>query len=73
MVIQVLKEGVELVLSWIKTHAYNLGITTERVQDQLRIPDITIDLHLQLPAGAQMKYGPSAGQGVPWYIVQGSS
>jgi ATP-dependent Lon protease len=57
----VIKESAELALSWVKTHAYDLGITNKRAQDPLRIPDAVIDLHLHLPAGAQKKDGPSAG------------
>ncbi|GLB44216.1 putative peptidase S16 family protein [Lyophyllum shimeji] len=56
----VIKESGELALSWVKTHAYDLGITNSRTQDPLKVPD-TIDIHLHLPAGAQKKDGPSAG------------
>ena len=59
--LQVIKESAELALSWVKTHAYDLGITNKRALDPLRIPDATMDLHLHLPAGAQKKDGPSAG------------
>ncbi|KAH9029165.1 Lon protease C-terminal proteolytic domain-containing protein [Lactarius pseudohatsudake] len=58
---QVIKESAELALSWVKTHSYDLGITSKRAQDPLRIPDAMIDIHLHLPAGAQKKDGPSAG------------
>ncbi|KAH9027501.1 ATP-dependent protease La [Lactarius deliciosus] len=51
----------KLALSWVKTHSYDLGITSKRAQDPLRIPDAMIDIHLHLPAGAQKKDGPSAG------------
>ncbi|KAH8987330.1 ATP-dependent protease La [Lactarius akahatsu] len=57
----VIKESAELALSWVKTHSYDLGITSKRAQDPLRIPDAMIDIHLHLPAGAQKKDGPSAG------------
>jgi len=57
----VIKESAELALSWVKTHAYDLGITNKRALDPLRIPDAAIDVHLHLPAGAQKKDGPSAG------------
>jgi len=57
----VIKESAELALSWVKTHAYDLGITNKHGQDLLRMPDATIDVHLHLPAGAQKKDGPSAG------------
>ena len=58
---QVIKESAELALSWVKTHSYDLGMTSKRAQDRLRIPDAMIDAHLHLPAGAQKKDGPSAG------------
>ncbi|KAH9177280.1 ATP-dependent protease La [Lactarius sanguifluus] len=57
----VIKESAELALSWVKTHSYDLGITSKRAQDPLRIPEAMIDVHLHLPAGAQKKDGPSAG------------
>ncbi|KAF8494955.1 Lon protease C-terminal proteolytic domain-containing protein [Russula emetica] len=57
----VIKESAELVLSWVKTHAYDLGVTSKRAQDPLRIWDAMIDVHVHLPAGAQKKDGPSAG------------
>lgn len=56
----VIKESGELALSWVKTHAYELGITNSRNQDPLKVPD-SIDVHLHLPAGAVKKDGPSAG------------
>ena len=58
---QAIKESAELVLSWVKTHSYSLGITSKRAQDPLRIPDAMIDVHLHLPVGAQKKDGLSAG------------
>ncbi|EGN91785.1 hypothetical protein SERLA73DRAFT_100131 [Serpula lacrymans var. lacrymans S7.3] len=56
----VIKESGEIALSWVKTHAFELGITTSRGQDPLKVPE-PIDIHLHLPAGAQKKDGPSAG------------
>ena len=46
---------------WVKTHAYDPGITTKRTQDLLRISDAIIDLHVHLSAGARKKNGQSAG------------
>ncbi|KAL4063990.1 Lon protease C-terminal proteolytic domain-containing protein [Scleroderma yunnanense] len=56
----VIKESGEIALSWVKTHAFDLGITAARGIDPLKVPD-PIDIHLHLPAGAQKKDGPSAG------------
>jgi ATP-dependent Lon protease len=56
----VIKESGEIALSWVKTHAFDLGITAGRGIDPLKVPDL-IDIHLHLPAGAQKKDGPSAG------------
>ena len=57
---QVIRESAELALSWVKTHAYDLGFTTSPFQDPLKGPN-PIDIHLHLPAGAIKKDGPSAG------------
>ncbi|KAL5520372.1 hypothetical protein ACEPAG_9596 [Sanghuangporus baumii] len=57
---EVIKESGELALSWVKTNAYILNITSSPAQDPLKVPD-PIDIHLHLPAGAQKKDGPSAG------------
>ena len=56
----VIKESGEIALSWVKAHAFELGITTKRGVDPLRVPD-SIDIHLHLPSGAVKKDGPSAG------------
>ena len=49
-----------MALSWVKTNAYDLGITNSRSDDPLKITR-SVDVHLHLPAGAQKKDGPSAG------------
>ncbi|KAF5381932.1 hypothetical protein D9757_007544 [Collybiopsis confluens] len=64
----VIKESGELALSWVKTHAYDLGITTSPFQDPLKGPN-PIDIHLHLPAGAQRKDGPSAGVAMTCALV----
>lgn len=68
LTMQVIKESGELALSWVKTHAYELGVTASRGQDPLLArlgtgeeASSKIDIHLHLPAGAQKKDGPSAG------------
>lgn len=49
-----IKESSSLALSWVKTHAYDLQITSNRSEDPLKVPN-AIDVHLHLPAGAQKK------------------
>ncbi|KZO97630.1 ATP-dependent protease La [Calocera viscosa TUFC12733] len=56
----VIRESGEIALSWVKSHAYELGITASPSHDPLKEPD-SIDIHLHLPAGATKKDGPSAG------------
>jgi len=56
----VIKESAELALSWVKSHAYTLGLSPIPSTDPLKHPD-ALDVHLHLPAGAQKKDGPSAG------------
>ncbi|THH30318.1 hypothetical protein EUX98_g3872 [Antrodiella citrinella] len=58
---EVIKESGELALSWVKTHAYELGITQHRSVDPLKVPGEPRDIHLHLPSGAVKKDGPSAG------------
>jgi ATP-dependent Lon protease len=57
---KVIRESGEIALSWVKTHAYALCVTSLPSQDPLKVPD-PIDIHLHLPSGAQKKDGPSAG------------
>ncbi|KAJ3818726.1 ATP-dependent protease La [Lentinula raphanica] len=64
----VIKESGELALTWVKTHAYDLGITTSPFHDPLQGPN-PIDIHLHLPAGAQKKDGPSAGVAMTCALV----
>lgn len=56
----VIRESGEIALSWVKSNAYSLGITSSPTEDPLLHPD-HVDVHLHLPAGAQKKDGPSAG------------
>ena len=55
---QVIVENVEPVLSLMKMHSYDRGITNKRARDPLRMPDSLLDVHLPLRASAQ-KNGPS--------------
>jgi ATP-dependent Lon protease len=53
----VLKESVEVALTWVKAHAFELGLTAD--------PELDImekrSLHVHCPSGAIPKDGPSAG------------
>jgi ATP-dependent Lon protease len=53
----VLKESVEVALSWVKAHSYDLGLTHDRYEDIMEKRAI----HVHCPAGAVPKDGPSAG------------
>ena len=53
----VLKESVEVALSWVKAHSYDLGLTHDRDEDIMEKRAI----HVHCPAGAVPKDGPSAG------------
>ncbi|KAL1745337.1 Lon protease C-terminal proteolytic domain-containing protein [Schizophyllum fasciatum] len=64
----VIRESAELALTFVKRHAYDLGVTDTRAQDPLRHP-APIDVHLHLPAGAQKKDGPSAGTAMTCALV----
>ncbi|KAK9729340.1 hypothetical protein K7432_000383 [Basidiobolus ranarum] len=53
----VIKESAQLGLSWVKAHAYELGITSDSKSELVAHTDV----HLHVPAGAVPKDGPSAG------------
>jgi ATP-dependent Lon protease len=53
----VLKESVEVALTWVKAHAYELGLTHNPDEDIMERRAI----HVHCPAGAVPKDGPSAG------------
>ncbi|ORY07974.1 ATP-dependent protease La [Basidiobolus meristosporus CBS 931.73] len=53
----VIKESAQLGLSWVKAHAFELGITPDTKSELVS----QIDVHLHVPAGAVPKDGPSAG------------
>jgi ATP-dependent Lon protease len=49
----VMKESAQIALSWVRSHASEIGIPPEALRGK--------DLHLHVPAGAIPKDGPSAG------------
>lgn len=53
----VLKESVEVALSWVKAHSYELGLTHDPNEDIMK----NRSLHVHCPSGAIPKDGPSAG------------
>ncbi|KAI1007447.1 Lon protease 2, peroxisomal [Podosphaera aphanis] len=53
----VLKESVEVALSWVKVHAYELGLTQDPSENIMKNRSI----HVHCPSGAIPKDGPSAG------------
>lgn len=53
----VLKESVEVALTWVKAHSYDLGLTKDANDDIMQNRSI----HVHCPSGAVPKDGPSAG------------
>ena len=53
----VLKESVEVALTWVKAHSYDLGLADTASEDIMRSRSI----HVHCPSGAVPKDGPSAG------------
>jgi ATP-dependent Lon protease len=53
----VLKESVEVALTWVKAHAYDLGLTHDPNEDIMKNRSV----HVHCPSGAIPKDGPSAG------------
>ncbi|CAD0043306.1 unnamed protein product [Aureobasidium pullulans] len=53
----VLKESVEVALSWVKAHAFELALTHDPSEDIMKSRSI----HVHCPSGAIPKDGPSAG------------
>ena len=52
-----LKESVEVALSWVKAHAYELALTHDPLENIMKNRSI----HVHCPSGAIPKDGPSAG------------
>jgi ATP-dependent Lon protease len=53
----VLKESVEVALTWVKAHSFELGLTHDPNEDVMK----NRSLHVHCPSGAIPKDGPSAG------------
>lgn len=53
----VISESAHLAFAWVKSHAYELGISSSKNEDVFK----EIDIHLHLPSGSIKKDGPSAG------------
>ncbi|KAL2829940.1 Lon protease C-terminal proteolytic domain-containing protein [Aspergillus cavernicola] len=53
----VLKESVEVALTWVKAHSFELGLTSDPNEDIMK----NRSLHVHCPSGAIPKDGPSAG------------
>ena len=53
----ILKESVEVALTWVKAHAYELGLTHDVHEDIMKSRSV----HVHCPSGAIPKDGPSAG------------
>lgn len=53
----VLKESVEVALTWVKAHAFDLGLTHDSTEDIMKNRSV----HVHCPSGAIPKDGPSAG------------
>ena len=53
----VLKESVEVALTWVKAHSYYLGLTHDPTEDIMKNRSV----HVHCPSGAIPKDGPSAG------------
>ncbi|KAI1265598.1 ATP-dependent protease La [Xylariaceae sp. FL1019] len=54
---EVLKESVKVARSWVRNHAYELGLTQEPTENVMK----NRSLHVHCPSGAVPKDGPSSG------------
>jgi Lon-like ATP-dependent protease len=57
---EVIRESAHISLSWVKSHAHELGITTASGESFLDSRDI----HVHMPEGSIGKEGPSAGTAI---------
>ncbi|GAA5930562.1 uncharacterized protein JCM15063_002397 [Sporobolomyces koalae] len=61
----VISESARLAFAWVKSHAYELGISDQVREDVFK----HVDVHLHLPSGSIKKDGPSAGVAIVVAIV----
>ena len=54
---EVIRESAQIALSWVKTHAYELGVTSNVDDEILHNKEV----HVHMPEGSIGKEGPSAG------------
>jgi Lon-like ATP-dependent protease len=57
---EVIRESAQIGLSWVKSHAFELGITTSANDLFLNEQDV----HVHMPEGSIGKEGPSAGTAI---------
>ncbi|KZT53270.1 ATP-dependent protease La [Calocera cornea HHB12733] len=57
---EVIRESAQIGLSWVKAHAYSLGLTKNESEQWLNDRDV----HLHMPEGGIGKEGPSAGTAI---------
>lgn len=57
---EVIRESAQIGLSWVKSHAFELGITTSANDQFLNERDV----HVHMPEGSIGKEGPSAGTAI---------
>ena len=57
---EVIRESAQIGLSWVKSHAYELGITPSPADQFMN----EIDVHVHMPEGGIGKEGPSAGTAI---------
>ncbi|EJD45962.1 ATP-dependent protease La [Auricularia subglabra TFB-10046 SS5] len=57
---EVIRESAQIALSWVKSHAFELGITKDASEQFLSDRDV----HLHMPEGSIGKEGPSAGTAI---------
>ena len=62
---EVIRESAQIGLSWVKSHAYELGITKSPEEQFLT----DRDMHLHMPEGSIGKEGPSAGTAILTALV----